>query len=83
MTMRADNQRRELAHRTNNGIEVALFWSEPTDQVIVEISDTRTAETIEFEVAGADALDAFHHPYAYAYARSPGAHVGVGEAVAT
>jgi hypothetical protein len=71
MTATTDNKRRELAHRTNNGIEVALFWNETSDRVTIELSDTRLDESIEFNVAGADALDAFYHPYAYAHGRVP------------
>jgi hypothetical protein len=37
-------QRRELAQRTNHGIEVALFWSEPSDRLTTEITDTRLDE---------------------------------------
>jgi hypothetical protein len=76
-------QRRELAQRTNHGIEVALFWSESNNRVTIEITDTRLEELIEFEVAGADALDAFYHPYAYAFARRPGVRFAIAEAVAT
>jgi hypothetical protein len=58
--------RRELAHRVSNGIEVTLFWSKPANRVTVEVSDTRFGESFELEVDPGDALDAFHHPYAYA-----------------
>jgi hypothetical protein len=76
-------ERRELAQRTNHGIEVALFWSESSNLVTIEITDTRLDEFIEFEVAGADALDAFYHPYAYACARRPDAGFEIAEAFAT
>jgi hypothetical protein len=58
--------RKELSHRASNGIEVTLFWKKPTTRVIVEVLDTRLGESFEFEVEGGNALDAFHHPYAYA-----------------
>jgi hypothetical protein len=60
--------RRELAHRSNNGIDVSLYWSAPTDRVTVEVFDARVDEAFAFEVDGSEALDAFHHPYAYARA---------------
>jgi hypothetical protein len=60
--------RRELAHRANNGIEVSLFWSKAGNRVTIEVFDQRFDEGFELEVAGADALDAFNHPYAYAAA---------------
>jgi hypothetical protein len=69
MTATAFSERRELAHRTNDGIEVTLFWSKPSDRVTIAFVDTRSDEALEFEVDGSAALDAFNHPYAYAVAR--------------
>jgi hypothetical protein len=63
-------QRRELARRSTDGIEVPLFWNGPTDWVTIEIVDRRFDERLEFEVACDKALDAFRHPYAYAPARA-------------
>jgi hypothetical protein len=63
-------QRSELAYRSTDGIEVSLFWSRPTDRVTIEIVDGRFDEFLEFEVAPDKALDAFHHPYAYAPAQA-------------
>ena len=68
MTATAFSERRELAHRTSDGIEVTLFWSKPSDRVTIAVLDTRSDEALEFEVDGSDALDAFNHPYAYAAA---------------
>jgi hypothetical protein len=75
MTATTFSDRRELAHRTSDGIEVTLFWSKPSTQVTVAILDNRSNETLEFEIDGSAALDAFNHPYAYAaqHARSVGA----------
>src|SRR5213594_4270637 len=58
--------RRELAHRSTDGIEVSLFWSKPSNRVTIELVDGRIDERLEFEVARERALDAFRHPYAYA-----------------
>ncbi|MGZ6637950.1 MAG: hypothetical protein ACXVII_34385 [Solirubrobacteraceae bacterium] len=66
MTAVPSQTRNELAHRANNGIEVALFWTKPTTRVAVQVSDVRFGESFEFEVEGEHALDAFNHPYAYA-----------------
>ncbi|MGH2885159.1 MAG: hypothetical protein ACRDPA_21045 [Solirubrobacteraceae bacterium] len=63
---------RELAHRTNNGIDVTLFWSKASNRVTICVFHARSATALEFEVDGADALDAFNHPYAYA--ATDGAH---------
>jgi hypothetical protein len=61
---------RELDTRTSHGITVTLFWSPGTDTVSVRVVDEPADETFELEVAREHALDAFHHPYAYAAYRS-------------
>ena len=66
MTATAFNERRELAHRTSDGIEVSLFWSKPSNRVTIAVLDSHSDEALEFEVEGSAALDAFSHPYAYA-----------------
>ena len=59
-------ERRELAHRSSDGIEVSLFWSKPSNWVTIAVLDTRFDEALEFDVDGSAAVDAFNHPYAYA-----------------
>jgi hypothetical protein len=66
MATAAATQRRELAHRASNGIEVFLFWTKTTDVVSVAVIDSLSDEALEFEVRGDMAMDAFNHPYAYA-----------------
>jgi len=66
MITRDFTDRCELAHRASDGIEVMLWWSKPSTQVIIAVIDTRFDEALEFEVDGSAALDAFNHPYAYA-----------------
>ena len=66
MTTTELTERRELAHRTNDGIDVTLFWSKPSNRVTISVVHARSATALEFDVDGADALDAFYHPYAYA-----------------
>jgi hypothetical protein len=68
-------RRTELAHRASGGIDVYLFWNEPTSRVTVGVLDARGDDSFEFEVDGRHALDAFNHPYAYA-ARTDTAHLG-------
>ena len=58
---------RELDQRTDNGIEVTLFWSAATG-VFVAVEDERKGESFQIAVAPADALEAFRHPYAFAVA---------------
>jgi hypothetical protein len=57
---------RELASRDGNGLEVSLWWSKATGRVKVTVADTRRDEQFELDVEGAEALAAFHHPFAYA-----------------
>ena len=59
-------ERRELAHRTSDGIEVTLFWSKATNRVTIAVLDSHFDERLEFDIDGSAALDAFNHPYAYA-----------------
>jgi hypothetical protein len=66
MTTSAAAERRELAQRTGNGIEVTMLWTTSTNAVTVAVVDTHSGEKLEFEVDGSCALDAFNHPYAYA-----------------
>jgi hypothetical protein len=68
-------RRTELAHRTSGGIDVYLFWNEPTGRVTVGVVDVRADDSFELEVDGRDALDAFNHPYVHA-ARADAANVG-------
>ena len=56
---------RELDHRRADGIEVTLLWNAETKGVFVSVVE-REGDTLEFQVPPAQALDAFHHPYAYA-----------------
>jgi len=66
MTIKELTERRELAHRTNDGFDVTLFWSKASNRVTISVFHARSSTALEFEVDGADALDAFNHPYAYA-----------------
>ncbi len=71
MTATAPTERRELAHRTSDGIDVSLFWTKATDRVTIVVVDSHSEETLEFNVSGRDALEAFRHPYAFAAIRRP------------
>jgi hypothetical protein len=55
----------ELDHRVCDGLEVRLLWNADTQHVLISIAE-RDGIDFEFQVPAADALDAFHHPYAYA-----------------
>ena len=62
-----------LAERKNAGIQVTLLWAEDTDAVAVLVRDEGTDDQFELSVEpGANALDIFEHPYAYAAWRGVG-----------
>jgi hypothetical protein len=69
MTATTPTERRELAHRTSDGIEVTLSWSNPSKRVTIAVLESHSDDAFEFDVDGSAALDAFNHPYAYAAAR--------------
>jgi hypothetical protein len=57
---------RELAYRESDGVEVVLFWHQPTNELTVSLSDQQNGVHLELAVAPDQALDAFNHPYAHA-----------------
>jgi len=57
---------RELDRRINDGFDVRLLWNQRTNCVFVAIEDQRDGNAFEFQVDAAKALEAFHHPFAYA-----------------
>ena len=73
MATTATPQARELAFREADGLEVALLWHQRDEIVTVTVNDSKTGEAFELVLAERDnALDVFHHPFAYA------AHRGLG-----
>ena len=57
---------RELDHRSSDRIEVRLLWRESDNRVIVAVADGKTGERFTVDVRnGENALDVFHHPFAY------------------
>lgn len=59
------NNRRELAHRIDAGLDVTLYWNPSDNTTSVDVLDTATAEIFSFPVSPDRALDAFHHPFAH------------------
>ena len=62
----------ELASREGDGLAITLLWSRAADRVKVTVADSRLDEQFELHIAGAEALAAFHHPFAYAAGRGIG-----------
>ena len=56
---------RELAERTSDGTRVRLLWREGTKRLWVEVQE-QDDRVLAIPVKAERALDAFHHPYAYA-----------------
>jgi hypothetical protein len=59
----------ELLVREADGIEVSLVWRRDADTLAVVVNDGRLGTSFEVQARRANALDVFHHPYAYAAAQ--------------
>ena len=57
---------RELAQRLSGADEVLLLWHSESDRVELSVRNLATGAGCEIEIAPADAIDAFYHPFAYA-----------------
>jgi hypothetical protein len=56
-----------LARRMNYGTRVTLLWAEQANLVFVDVRDCMTGHEFRlFVPPGANALDVYEHPYAYA-----------------
>lgn len=60
---------RELARRKTGAVEIALFWHMVTDSLSVSVKDASNGTEFQLVVDAAEAMDVFHHPYAYASSR--------------
>ena len=63
---------RELDFLSSDGLDVALLWDPETDRLSVAVFDHKSGDDFELEVSSDEAMDVFHHPYAYA--ASSGVH---------
>ena len=59
----------ELDHRESNGITVSLQWSRRSNRLSVVVEDTQRGERLTLPARPDNALEIFHHPYAYAHNR--------------
>jgi hypothetical protein len=46
-------------------VSTSLWWNADEDRTYVFVDDGRTGQTFRIAVEAGDALDVFHHPYAY------------------
>ena len=65
----ASKQTLELDVRSTDGLEVALLWQPVTNRISVSVYDAKTGDDFDIDVEPSEAMDAFHHPYAYAASR--------------
>jgi hypothetical protein len=56
----------ELAHRSNQDVEVSLLWDREHDRLFVLVEDIRVGDRFTLRAARERALDIFNHPFAYA-----------------
>jgi hypothetical protein len=63
--MDIDTRFRELAHRSNNGVNVTLSWHTETDELLVWVYDERRDVYFEIQPERDFALDVYYHPYAH------------------
>ena len=55
----------ELADRAGDGLEVRLYWNDTDGRVKVTVTHLATDRVAQLDVAPGDAMEAFHHPFAY------------------
>ena len=79
MTTSAITDWKELASRECVGLVISLSWSPAANQIQVAVVDQRLDEEFHLDVPGACALDAFHHPFAYAAVQGLGFGCGMRE----
>ena len=56
----------DLADRHSQELDVVLWWRTLTGQFWVEVTHRRSGRRARIEATPANALDVFHHPFAYA-----------------
>ena len=66
--MGCESTTKELARRLSGADEILLLWNPRDGHVEVSVRDVATGVGFDVEVAPGNALDAFHHPFAYAAA---------------
>jgi hypothetical protein len=67
MTELTTHTGKELAHRSNDGIDVTLLWLEEggEDKAVVCVCDRREGAYFEIPAESYLALDIYYHPFAY------------------
>ena len=56
----------ELAQRTGDNLAVSLLWRQADNRLRVVVTDGAAGREFELDAHPENALDIFHHPFAYA-----------------
>jgi len=59
----------ELAHRRNHDFDVVLYWDTNDDELFVVVEDISAGDRFSIPAPRTQALQVFHHPFAYTTAR--------------
>jgi hypothetical protein len=62
---KSNGQCRELAHRSNDGLDVTLLWHPVTNDLVVRAWDQHDNTRFEVHPNPENALEAYYHPYGY------------------
>ena len=55
----------DLADRHASELDVVLLWGRRSDRVWVSVTHRRSGRTARISATRSNALDVFHHPFAY------------------
>lgn len=55
----------DLAERHSDDLDVVLFWARRSGRLWVSVTHRRSGRTARIIATNANALDVFHHPFAY------------------
>jgi hypothetical protein len=64
--MQAEGQLVALADRRSFDLDVVLVWGRRSGRLWVEVTHRSTGRVARIKATPANALDVFHHPFAYA-----------------
>jgi hypothetical protein len=59
----------ELEYRESNGITISLQWNRRSNRLSVVVEDSQRGERFRLPARPDNALEVFHHPYAYRHNR--------------
>ena len=77
-----DTDARELAQRRSGADELLLLWHPDSDRVELVLRNTEIGVEFFLDVEPGEAIDAFHHPYAYLAWRAGREHLVPAQAFA-